>query len=89
MNSDLLRTLTVDSEVIWKLVGITYSMVKHLPFSSPGRDGEGEGALISFALYFSCEVDSHLNTASQHDAHPQPVVSTLPAAGMCMRNTQH
>lgn len=31
----LLRTLTVDSEVIWKLVGITYSIVKHLPFSSP------------------------------------------------------
>lgn len=35
---DLLRTLTVVSEVIWKLVGITYSMVKHLPFSSPGTD---------------------------------------------------
>lgn len=37
-NIDLLRTLTVVSEVIWKLVGITYSIVKHLPFSSPGTD---------------------------------------------------
>lgn len=37
-NIDLLRTLTVVSEVIWKLVGITYSILKHLPFSSPGTD---------------------------------------------------
>lgn len=37
-NIDLLRTLTVVSEVIWKLVGITYSIVKHRPFSSPGTD---------------------------------------------------
>lgn len=35
MNNYLLSTLTVDSEVIWTLVGITYSMVKHRPFSSP------------------------------------------------------
>lgn len=37
MPSYLLRTLTVDSEVIWTVVGITYSMVKHLPFSSPEK----------------------------------------------------
>lgn len=34
VNGYSLSTLTVDSEVIWKLAGITYSMLKHLPFSS-------------------------------------------------------
>lgn len=34
VNSYSLSTLTVDSEVIWKLAGITYSMLKHLPFSA-------------------------------------------------------
>lgn len=31
----LLSTLTVDSDVIWEFMGITYSMVKHRPRSSP------------------------------------------------------
>lgn len=37
VNGYSLSTLTVDSEVIWKLAGITYSMLKHLPFSSAER----------------------------------------------------
>ena len=31
----LLRTLTVDSDVSWEFMGITYSMVKQRPRSSP------------------------------------------------------
>lgn len=37
VNGYSLSTLTVDSEVIWKLAGTTYSMLKHLPFSSAER----------------------------------------------------
>lgn len=33
----LLRTLTVDSDVSWVFIGITYSMVKQRPRSSPRK----------------------------------------------------
>lgn len=36
--SHLLRTLIVDSEVSWMFMGMTYSMVKHRPRSSPVAD---------------------------------------------------
>lgn len=34
----LLRTLIVDSDVSWMFMGMTYSMVKHRPRSSPVAD---------------------------------------------------
>lgn len=43
---DSLSTLTVDSEVIWTLVGMTYSMVKQRPFSSPGETPEAQRQAI-------------------------------------------
>lgn len=52
----LLSTLTVDSEVSWALAGITYSMVKQRPCSSPAR----QEPLSLGALRRACRQATHV-----------------------------
>jgi len=47
---DLLRTLTVDSLVSWTFMGITYSMVKQRPLSSPDTHREKERVIPELLL---------------------------------------